>query len=169
MTFATSMNAVLTRIALLSGVSGGVTTFTSSLKTVKISSEHFGVPNEMIQIDEVSFKYLPPGATTVTVNWEFDGKGIQSVTFLQDPFSYPVMGDTTANTVFLLASSQSDTTASDLPRLDDVYIQQLTVNQQGKSAEFSISVNGRNDFRPIGFEVKGHVAGRQAAYIGGIY
>ncbi len=169
MTFSTSMGVALTRIAMLTGTRTSVVSFTSILETIRLTSEHLGVPNEQIHVESLSFEYLPSGAGTITATWEVDNRGTNSVTFNQNPFTYGLIGDTTTNTSFILADSQSDSTATDMPRPDDVYTNYLMLGVQGKTFEFKITASGETDFRPVGVDVEVKVAGRAPAYVGGKY
>jgi len=169
MTFSTNMGTALTRIALLTGTRTSATTFTSKLTTVRLTSEHLGVPNEVLRVEALSFEYLPQGAGTVTVMYEVDNRGTATTTFNQNPFSYGLLDSTTTNASFTLADSQSDSTATDMPRPDDIYTNYMPLGVQGKTFEFQITASGETDFRPVGVDIEVKIAGRAPAYVGGKY
>jgi hypothetical protein len=144
------------------------TTFTSVVQTVKLVSEHFGVPNREVHVEEVSLRYVPYGTGQFRCSWEFDNEGTFGTTVLTNPFTYHVMSTAEPGTTFTLATNSADSTASNMVRDDDVYIQHLTIDRQGKSFEFRITVSDESQPVFTGIEFRAGLA-QTAAYVSGVY
>jgi len=169
MTFACNNSLVegsLFQLHNLSSTRDTATTFTSIIETVKLTSDHWGRPNHEVHVEAVSIRYTPQGTGTFRCSWEFDGGGTNGVTVVQNPFAYDNMSTGAAGTSFTLATDANDSTASDMVRDDDVYIQHIEVDDQGKTFEFRISVS--DESRPIftGIEFEADLA-RSPAYVQG--
>jgi hypothetical protein len=145
-----------------------VTTFSSILQTVKITSDHWGQANHEVHVESVALRYTPQGTGTFRCSWEFDNQGTSGYTVSQNPLFYSVMSTADPGTSFTLATNAADTTAADMVRDDDVYIQDITVGGQGKTFEFTITVSDESSPIFTGLEIVGGL-GRSAAYVRGAY
>jgi hypothetical protein len=144
------------------------TLFTSVVQTVKLVSEHFGAPNRELHVEAASLRYTPYGTGQFRCSWEFDNSGTKGITVLTNPFTYHVMSTGAPGTTFTLATNSADSTASNMVRDDDVYIQHLTIDGQGKTFEFRITVSDESQPVFTGLEFEAGLA-RTASYTSGIY
>lgn len=143
-------------------------TFTSVVQTVKITSEHFGIANHEIHVEAVSIRYVPHGTGSFRCSWEFDNQGTAGFTVLTNPLTYAVMSTADPGTTFKLATDLNDSTASDMVRDDDPYVQHVTVDNQGKTFEFRITVNDESSPVFTGIEFEAGLS-RTAAYVTGSF
>ena len=168
MTYSADMNATLYSILNQNSGRTAATTFTSTLQTVKISSEHFGVANHEMHIESVSVRYVPHGDGEFRCSWEFDNQGTSGQTITQNPLAYSIMGTNSTVTTFTLATDLNDSTASDMVRDDDSYVQEVDVQGQGKTFEFTISVSDESQPVFTGMQVEARLV-KSDAYVGGAY
>lgn len=168
MTFRSDTKDSAYSILVLSSNREAVTTFTSIIETVKITSEHFGAANHEIHVGAVSVRYVPQGQGDIRCSWEFDDFGTSGETITQNPLGYAIMSTADPGTTFKLATDLNDTTASDMVRDDDVYVHHVTVDGQGKTFEFRITVNDESSPVFTGLEIEAGLA-RTAAYVSGVF
>jgi hypothetical protein len=157
----------LQRIARMAGDISGWTSYTSRMRSTKITSEHLGAPNQLITVSGLAFVIVPHGKGVVTVLWEMDHKkkGQGTFTFEPNPFGYKILSDD-----FFLVAASGDEGSSELTDDDDRYTLGRQVNMgTGKVFEYEIQMAGDTQLEFLGIEIEAKLAGRQLAYIGGEY
>ena len=162
------MSAALDRIANLTGLRTSATTWTSTLKPAKLTSQLVGSePNQVLNVIACSIVYVPPGSGSIVVKYEADNLGTKTFSLGQNPYTYKIVAGTAADSTFVLADSTSDSTASDTVRKDDVYFHHQLVNTRGKTFEFEISSSSSVAFEILGFDLELQDEGRAEAYVDG--
>jgi hypothetical protein len=143
---------------MLTGTRDGQTTFTTESKTIKLSSEHFGSANKMIQPEGFSLEYRPTGADSMRVAYKTDNHATHGFTVNLNPYSYAVINTSTG---FVL-----DTDSLVSP--DDIYTYYHPLPcEQGKTFELTITSSGEVDTHITGMEITAKLA-EGAAYVGGV-
>jgi len=159
--FATNLNTCLNRVLMVTGTRTGQTTFDTETKTIKITSEHFGASNKMIQPEGLSLEYRPTGGDSMRLSWKTDNHATHGTTISLNPFSYAVMSSD-----FVMSSTAA--AASELVSPDDVYtFYQPTPCEQGKTMEVTITCSSELDTHITGMELTAKLA-EGAAYVGGV-
>lgn len=169
MTYSTHrMSSTLLVLMNQHGTRLSATTFTSSVTSVDLTSDHFGVPNQEIHVEQLNVRMVPSGTEQFRVSWEFDNKGTNGVTVTAvNPFSYSIFG--TPTDTFMVATDTNDTTASNIERDEDAYTFSIhEVQGQGKRFEFTITASGSGQLVFLGAELEARLA-KTDAYVGGRY
>jgi hypothetical protein len=140
------------------GVLRSVTNYNPELKTVRITSEAYGVPNEAFNIIAISIRHVPSGVGVIRGVWSFDQNATASFTMHNNPLRDAVMRDTVANSSFILDESL-------MVDGQQVYTEYIPIGDQGKIFELSLTQEGSNCMEILAIDVDLQPAGRQPAYL----
>jgi hypothetical protein len=150
----------LDQVANLTGPLKEVTSYTPAAKTVKITSESVGVPNQAINVVAVSVKHVPWGRGTIRGVWNVDKLDTNSFTVSTNPLSYDNMGTSAAVSSFIFNTST-------MLDGDQVYTDWIELGCSGKVFELELTQTGNLCWDILGLNVEVRVEGERPAYISG--
>ena len=119
------------------GLLRSVTNYRPELKTIRLTSESYGVPNEVFNIIACSIRHVPQGVGVVRGVWSFDQQATAAFLLANNPLRDAVMRDTVENSSFLLDESL-------MVDGQQVYTEYVRIEGQGKIFELSLSQEGSN-------------------------
>jgi hypothetical protein len=145
-----------------------VTTYTSEVKTIKLTSAHLdqGIPNREMTLHDFNLAYVPSGNDSMRVAWRIDNQATQGFTLSLNPFTYGLLGTNSTESSFTMADNQADTTATDLVDKEDIYYHNKTLYGKGKVVEFTITSSGQVDNHIVGMDIGVKVGDQGRAYVG---
>jgi len=140
------------------GLLRSVTNYQPELKTVRLTSESYGVPNEVFNIIACSIRHVPTGVGVIRGSWTFDQNTTGSFTLANNPLRDAVMRETVANSSFILDESS-------MVDGQQVYTEYVGIQDQGKIFDLTLTQEGSNCMEILAIDFELIPGGRQPAYL----
>jgi len=150
----------ITQLELLTGPLRSVTNYSPKAKTVKITSEAFGKPNEAFNVIAVSMRYIPWGTGTLRGVWSFDQLTTNNFSIPANPLGLGLLG----------TAGDSSFTFSQSTMVDgnQVYTYYQEIGGSGKIFELYLDQTGAQHWEVLALDLEVEPEGRREAYLEGV-
>ena len=144
----------------MTGAFWETTDYSPRIRTVQITSEALGVPNEALNVIACSIRYIPWGAGTIRASYWMDYLTTQGFDLPANPILYQNVGATTATSTF-------EFSASTMVDEEQVYTKHFLINQSGKFFQIEFTQTGSQLMRLLALDLEVKTEGRREAYLDG--
>lgn len=151
-------SVILTQLDLLTGPLS-VTNYSPKVKTIKLTSEALGKPNEAFNVIAVSARYVPWGTGTLRGVWNFDLLSTNAFTIPANPLEFGLLGTAGDSSFIFNQSTMVDGR--------QVYTYYREIGGSGKVFELYLDQSGSQHWEILALDLEVEPEGRREAYLGG--
>lgn len=148
----------LDQAALVTGPLRGVTNYSPELRTVRITSEALGVPDDAFNIIACSIRHVPSGVGVIRGEWFFDQGAHVSFTLHNNPLRSGLMGTSESSFIF---------NESEMVDGYQVYTEYVPIEDSGKVFELTLTQEGSRGLEILGITFDIELEGKREKYLDG--